>query len=377
MKHAYISSTYKDLIEYRTEVHSALSKMGYHVKCMEDYVAKDERTDDRCKQDAATCDFYIGVFAWRYGYVPLENNPDERSITELEYRAAQESEGTTVLTFLLADDVAWHRNLMDSTTGENGGGERIDQLRTELLERSSVFFRSPSDLAVQVVTSVSRAEATKRVRRIGLFNSNQSTHLDASYFNDIDALVREVSDASVVELDIGEGKSWWTTRLHLTAALATDFTNLKQIVFVDSNRKLVCMYSPDDIRHALAATFPIVEIAYLQSSQGINIRDASAPSKIVAGIEEELRLLADGKEEHDIMEYVTQQSIARWMTGKPTADRLELTGQPNQLLQHQIVSCRSRFVALIENNYLTEVVDRVEIVTKLAKLLAEEQLQSS
>ena len=374
MKRVYISSTYKDLIEYRSEAHSALRKMGYHVICMEDYVAKDERTDERCTQDAASCEFYVGVFAWRYGYIPPEDNPSARSITDLEYRAARESDNTTVLTFLLAENVAWHRDMMDSVTGENESGKRIDELRNELLKRSPAFFRSPSDLAVQVVTAISQAEATMRVSKVGLFNSNESTRLDTSAIPDIDGMVREADAASVVELDLGHGKSWWTTRLHLTAALATDFTHLRQIVFVDSDHRLVAMYSPDQIRHALAAAFPIVEIAYLQSSQAIDVRDASAPSKIARGVGDQLSILADGKSEEEIKEWVTKQSLDRWMTGKLQADRVKVTGQSVQLLQHHIISCNSMFVALVENERLIEVVDRVEIVTQMAKHLVEEQL---
>jgi hypothetical protein len=55
--------------------------MGYLVRCMEEYTATDERTDERCKEDVATCDFYIGIIAQRYGWIP----PGEsRSITEIE-----------------------------------------------------------------------------------------------------------------------------------------------------------------------------------------------------------------------------------------------------------------------------------------------------
>ena len=43
---------------------------------MEDYVAKDERTVKRCLDDVAVCDFYVGIFARRYGYIPpTADNP--------------------------------------------------------------------------------------------------------------------------------------------------------------------------------------------------------------------------------------------------------------------------------------------------------------
>ena len=123
MKQIYVSSTYKDLVEYRTAVYKALRKMGHNVICMEDYVAKDQRTLPRCKEDVAASDIYIGIFAWRYGYVPTEENPQNRSITGLEYREAGKRDRTTSLVFLLEDNIPWLPQMMDCVTGENEGGE--------------------------------------------------------------------------------------------------------------------------------------------------------------------------------------------------------------------------------------------------------------
>jgi hypothetical protein len=63
---------------------------------METYTAEDKRPVDRCLSDVRSCDLYIGVFAWRYGYVP---DGYDQSITELEYRAAAEA-GIDCLIFL-------------------------------------------------------------------------------------------------------------------------------------------------------------------------------------------------------------------------------------------------------------------------------------
>ena len=65
-----------------------LRQLGHDVVAMEDYVAADRRPLDKCLADVASCDLYLGVFAHRYGYIPESDNPDGRSITELEYRHA-------------------------------------------------------------------------------------------------------------------------------------------------------------------------------------------------------------------------------------------------------------------------------------------------
>jgi Domain of unknown function (DUF4062) len=50
--------------------------------------AGEERPVDRCLDDVRSADIYVGVLAWRYGFVPAGGHT---SITELEYRAAGEA----------------------------------------------------------------------------------------------------------------------------------------------------------------------------------------------------------------------------------------------------------------------------------------------
>lgn len=155
----YISSTFQDLQEHRAAVHKQLQKLkDVRVIAMESYVAKDERPKTVCLEDVAKCDIYVGLFAWRYGFVPKEENPDGRSITELEYRQATSEKVNRkpyCLIFLLDPDHAWKRSLCDSTTGENGNGERINKFRSEL-EQAHTFnaFTTPDDLASKVAAAV-------------------------------------------------------------------------------------------------------------------------------------------------------------------------------------------------------------------------------
>ena len=84
----YISSTYGDLKEHREKVDRALRRLDHDVVAMENYAAADQRPLAKCLEDVAACDLYVGIFAHRYGYIPEHDNPDGRSITELEYRHA-------------------------------------------------------------------------------------------------------------------------------------------------------------------------------------------------------------------------------------------------------------------------------------------------
>ncbi len=133
----YISSTYLDLSEYRAAARAQIQEMGLHEVSMETYAAEDARPIERCLADVRASDVYIGIFAWRYGYVPPGY---AQSITELEYREAGEK-GIERLVFLLDDDFPWAPKNMDAHHGDDS---RIAQLREELrTEKLVSFFTSP------------------------------------------------------------------------------------------------------------------------------------------------------------------------------------------------------------------------------------------
>lgn len=143
----YISSTYEDLKAYREAVFSALEKAGFLVGRMEGYAASDERPLRNCLNDVETRDVYVGIFAWRYGYIPPKEhgNPNGWSITECEYRHAV-AKNKPVLCFFLDEKAAadWPDAFKDEQNGAGEGGARIRTLRSDLgTEKSVDFFRSP------------------------------------------------------------------------------------------------------------------------------------------------------------------------------------------------------------------------------------------
>ena len=146
----YLSSTYSDLAGEREAVYRALHRLRSHeVRAMEDYVARDKRPLDACLEDVRSCDIYVGLFGWRYGYIPPGQ---DRSITELEFREAQ-SHGRACLIFL-----------RDENTRPPGLGgedaERIVALRSELGRDFLVsFFATSEDLAAKATAAVANQMA--------------------------------------------------------------------------------------------------------------------------------------------------------------------------------------------------------------------------
>lgn len=152
----YISSTYQDLNDYKTRV-SAVVKQRGHEDVVEPLGADHERSLDRCLEAVASCDLYIGIFAWQYGIIPPGAS---KSITELEFRKAIETK-RDYLIFLLAEDAPWSMKLVDKNL------ESIDALRTELSQQYNSlvrYFRDKEELRTLALEEITRWEkANNRV----------------------------------------------------------------------------------------------------------------------------------------------------------------------------------------------------------------------
>jgi hypothetical protein len=70
MARIYVSSTYEDLKAFREAADRVLQQLGHDVVAMEDYVAADIRPLQKCLADVTSCDAYLGLIGFRYGYVP-------------------------------------------------------------------------------------------------------------------------------------------------------------------------------------------------------------------------------------------------------------------------------------------------------------------
>ena len=146
-KRVYVSSTFADLQAFRAKVNEKLRGAGFELVAMEDYPAFDDRPLSKCLNDVASCDYYIGIIAWRYGFIPKVNNPDRKSITQLEYEQACKS-GVIRLLFLLNPDAEWKPNFFDSHSGDGDGGQLIKGFRGYLeAEHGRAYFEEPSELA--------------------------------------------------------------------------------------------------------------------------------------------------------------------------------------------------------------------------------------
>lgn len=391
-KTAYISSTYKDLKEYRDAVYKALRKIRYDVVCMEDYVATDERNVEKCCAHASGCDIYIGIFARRYGYIPPDMNPSGVSITEMEYRAARSSPHTKVRAFLLDEDSEWPETEPESPASQ----EKLKSLRWHISQLSYGPFRTTSDLVEQVLAAVYTVEAEARVepglddiRSADIFPLESSGLLMIA--TKMQAAITNSASVAGLQVNLGSGAYWWSTRLYLVAALMEEYTSISEIVFFGGEKPsptmpvplpppmlapmppphsartgypYLGMCSPVDVRRALASHFRNVDRAYHESVPDQVFDAAAEVPQIVDSFGKKVASLAPAGE-RDVMRFVATHVVEQWRGFN--ADRIEVANRKvDGVLLDDIVAKRSAYVALVRDGSLDTLIDRAELATNLA-----------
>jgi len=106
MSRVYISSTFTDLQDERRACRDAIRDLGHFPVGMEDYGAADERPLEYCLKDVRSCEVYVGIIAWKYGFCP---DGTMKSITQSEYEAARTNKIPCYI-LMLAEDAMWPRS---------------------------------------------------------------------------------------------------------------------------------------------------------------------------------------------------------------------------------------------------------------------------
>jgi len=163
-----LSCTSRDLAEHRKRAEDACNRADFHANTM-DYLPG--RTDadaiDVSMDLVEKSEVYLGIFGMRYGYRPKdERNPNDISITEMEYRRAKEL-GMPILIFIMDEE----NHPPPDTTGmslkdmrkaqeeffesDPRGVEKLELLKKELLNNHIVdFFESAEDLRTKVLQAL-------------------------------------------------------------------------------------------------------------------------------------------------------------------------------------------------------------------------------
>jgi hypothetical protein len=252
----FVSSTFEDLKEHRVAAIRVLRQLGHEVLAMEDLIAASAAPLAKVLEMVDRSEAYVGVFAWRYGYVP-GRTPDpapqpqvkppavagatygQTSITHYEYLRAVERK-IPVMAFLLDEQYPWPPHLIDgfdmTRPQAPANAADIRALRQQLQqERVVSWFTTPTDLEARVSAAVTMAGLTRQLDLQEAAALVPGSGIDSlSYESDItQAIVNAGDQRRALKIDLAT--TWWSTRLYLLAALADRLTQVRRILIVDTS----------------------------------------------------------------------------------------------------------------------------------------------
>ncbi len=152
----FISSTSKDLPEYRRAVEDAILRLGMYPDGMEHWSAEDKTAVDQCRQKVDGADIFVGFYAYRYGWQP---EPDSPAITEMEYNWAS---GKPRLCFIMSDSHPWPEDRKEPDYAKQ---ERLRKFKERIRERIVGFFTTPEDLKAQVLAALIKTVQEREAER--------------------------------------------------------------------------------------------------------------------------------------------------------------------------------------------------------------------
>ena len=145
----FISSTYKDLIDYRAAAIRAVEGTNYQAGKMEVFGARSEEPVKACLQEVEECQIFIGIYALRYGFVP---DGSSISITEMEYLHAKK-QGKEIYCFILDEE---NQGWLTKWIEDEPGKSKLKDLKQRIQKAHACeYFTTPDDLRAKVANALS------------------------------------------------------------------------------------------------------------------------------------------------------------------------------------------------------------------------------
>ncbi len=145
----FISSTYKDLIDYRAKAILAVEGTSYQASKMEVFGARSEEPLEACLKEIEESEIFIGIYALRYGFVP---DGSDISITEMEYVHAKKL-GKEIYCFILDEEnQPWLKKWIEDEPGKS----RLEEFKKRVQTKHvCAYFTTPDDLRAKVANALS------------------------------------------------------------------------------------------------------------------------------------------------------------------------------------------------------------------------------
>jgi hypothetical protein len=176
----------------------------------------------------------------------------------------------------------------------------------------------------------------------------------------------------VIRLNLRNDDYWWSTRVFLLGALATDYTDVEAIVFVrgGEQRLLVGVATPRSVRERLSEQFPDYETTYRKIKAEL---DAGPAISEVSEILSYRWTQGFDPSEEAVKVTARTEDLKSWLKGDLDQDSLPY-GPLTPLLRYRVIERRPRFTALTDGPRMAAVVDRDELALRTTRSYLEQRL---
>jgi CheY-like chemotaxis protein len=152
----FLSSTFEDLIDYRTKAALAVERLDQQGIRMEAFCARPDNATHISLDEVGDSDAFIGIYAHRYGFIPPGAS---LSITEQEFDVAVRSK-KPVFCFVIDENYPWPPSYFESSPGK----EKLISFKQRLADTIVLDkFTTADDLAFKISSALGRYLITTRV----------------------------------------------------------------------------------------------------------------------------------------------------------------------------------------------------------------------
>jgi hypothetical protein len=207
-KKIYISSTKKDLYDYQEAVKEVLEDLKEQYSEIEYRISNDKDNIKKRISEIDKCDLFIGIYAWNYGYIPID---EKLSITESEYNYVNEK-SISSFCYVIDREYPWKISLVEFETYD-----KLKKFREKVLNFHKEKFRSPDHLK-----SLVSGDLTKLLLSV---QSDENENIDL--VKEYKRVLSKIYSKLKMLGDVGNNKSFDMDKVYIPLTVNSDSKYLK------------------------------------------------------------------------------------------------------------------------------------------------------
>ncbi len=177
----FLSSTSRDLADYRAAVAKVIADMNLFTIGMENFQPTEDNPVQVCYDQVQDAELFVGIYAYRYGYIPAAGmaytggaTDGATGITHMEYQWAL-AKRIPIMLFVVDDKLDWDGPRDDDLN-------KLDDFKAQIMRDHVVgFFTTPDNLAAKAATALHAALKRKFPRETPGWN-RPATPTPSPYF---------------------------------------------------------------------------------------------------------------------------------------------------------------------------------------------------